>query len=79
VLLLLYSCTVFATEIATFSDDNCKDSLNSMPGPNGYPNGTCTQLMEGGIFGSFQIVQEDPGCDGELNTPIFPLAARASS
>lgn len=58
---------VVATTIATFSDAKCKDSLRSLEGPNGYPNGTCTQLMEGGIFGSFQVVQEDPGCDGEFN------------
>lgn len=53
-----------ATIIATFTDDKCKDSYKSINGPNGYPNGTCTQLRASGPFGSFQVVEEDEGCSG---------------
>lgn len=53
-----------ATIIATFTDDKCQDSYKSINGPNGYPNGTCTQLRASGPFGSFQVVEEDQGCSG---------------
>lgn len=56
-----------ASTIATFSDSNCKDSLKGFDGPNGYPNGTCTDLrVRSGNYGSFQIVSLDPGCTGRL-------------
>jgi hypothetical protein len=50
--------------ISTFADANCKDSLVSVDGPNGYPNGTCTDLRGTGTYGSFQVVGLDPGCTG---------------
>ncbi|KAG9186204.1 hypothetical protein G6011_02760 [Alternaria panax] len=54
---------VFATsQIALFSDDNCQESLRGLEGPNGYPNGTCTDLRRNGAYGSFQVVGLDPGC-----------------
>ncbi|KAN0085126.1 hypothetical protein V8E54_001593 [Elaphomyces granulatus] len=51
-----------ATQIATFTDNQCKNSFRSLNGPNGYPNGTCTNLRFNGPVGSFQVVQEDTGC-----------------
>lgn len=58
---------VFATsQIALFEDDNCQESLRGLEGPNGYPNGTCTDLRRNGPYGSFQVVGLDPGCTGML-------------
>ncbi|KAH6643603.1 hypothetical protein C7974DRAFT_1317 [Boeremia exigua] len=37
-------------------------SFKSLTGPNGYPDGTCTDLRRSGPYGSFQIVSLDPGC-----------------
>ncbi|RMZ69604.1 SH3 domain-containing [Pyrenophora seminiperda CCB06] len=65
-LLLLF--TTFAaqalatSQIALFTDNNCQDSLRGLEGPNGYPNGTCTDLRRSGQYGSFQVVGLDPGC-----------------
>lgn len=53
-----------ATVIETFSDSACQKSYNALDGPNGYPNGVCTQLRVQGEFGSFQVVQKDKGCTG---------------
>ncbi|KAI8938900.1 hypothetical protein NX059_004757 [Plenodomus lindquistii] len=51
-----------ASQIALFTDDSCKNSLRGMTGPNGYPNGTCTDLRRTGPYGSFQVVGLDEGC-----------------
>ncbi|KIW01945.1 uncharacterized protein PV09_06783 [Verruconis gallopava] len=66
---LLALCAVLLSErvlsasiISTFSDSNCQDSVTSLYGPNGYPNGTCTDIRRSGPYGSFQIVGLDPGC-----------------
>lgn len=73
-LLLLF--TTFAarawatSQIALFTDGNCQDSLRGLEGPNGYPNGTCTDLRRTGPYGSFQVVGLDPGCTGARQTPI---------
>ncbi|CAI9629692.1 unnamed protein product [Alternaria burnsii] len=63
VLLSAFVAHVAATsQIALFSDDNCQESLRGLEGPNGYPNGTCTDLRRNGAYGSFQVVGLDPGC-----------------
>ncbi|KAB2103987.1 hypothetical protein AG0111_0g7750 [Alternaria gaisen] len=63
VLLSAFVAHVIATsQIALFSDDNCQESLRGIEGPNGYPNGTCTDLRRNGAYGSFQVVGLDPGC-----------------
>jgi len=62
-LLTALAARVFATsQIALFEDDNCQESLRGLEGPNGYPNGTCTDLRRNGPYGSFQVVGLDPGC-----------------
>ncbi|KAH7076710.1 hypothetical protein BKA63DRAFT_288161 [Paraphoma chrysanthemicola] len=50
------------TQIALFSDSNCQNSLRGVEGPNGYPNGTCTDFRRTGSYGSFHVVGMDPGC-----------------
>ena len=66
-LLTALAVRVFATsQIALFEDDNCQESLRGLEGPNGYPNGTCTDLRRNGPYGSFQVVGLDPGCAGML-------------
>ncbi|KAK8156507.1 hypothetical protein IWX90DRAFT_100890 [Phyllosticta citrichinensis] len=65
--LLLIACpsSVFAaTTFATFYDDACQESYSGFSGPDGFPNGTCTDLDQanGGAFKSFQVVELDPGC-----------------
>lgn len=63
ILAALYAAPAFAvSQIALFSDEHCKDSLRGLEGPNGYPNGTCTDLRRNGPYGSFQVVGLDPGC-----------------
>ncbi|CAG5185447.1 uncharacterized protein ALTATR162_LOCUS11307 [Alternaria atra] len=60
---IAFATSVFAkSQIALFSDDNCQESLRGIEGPNGYPNGTCTDLRRNGAYGSFQVVGLDPGC-----------------
>jgi hypothetical protein len=67
VTLIALAARVFATsQIALFEDDNCQESLRGLEGPNGYPNGTCTDLRRNGPYGSFQVVGLDPGCTGTL-------------
>jgi hypothetical protein len=44
---------------------SCTASLRSLSGPNGFPNGTCTDLRRNGPYGSFHIISLDPGCTGE--------------
>lgn len=70
-ILCLVPLLVSATNIATFSDDSCQESFRDLEGPNGYPNGTCTQLNSRGPFKSFQLVEEDYGCSGETNSHAF--------
>ncbi|KAJ8111915.1 hypothetical protein OPT61_g5604 [Boeremia exigua] len=41
---------------------DCQTSFKSLTGPNGFPDGTCTDLRRSGAYGSFQIVSLDPGC-----------------
>jgi len=62
VFLALLQLVAAGTHIATFTDTKCKDSFRDIDGPNGYPNGTCSRLDSEGSFGSFQVVQQDPGC-----------------
>ena len=54
---------VSGSNIATFEDDSCANSLDNINGPNGYPDGTCTSLNLEPIE-SFQVVGLDPGCMG---------------
>ncbi|EUC51256.1 hypothetical protein COCMIDRAFT_79905 [Bipolaris oryzae ATCC 44560] len=62
-LLALCATHVFAaSQLALFTDDACQNSLRGLEGPNGYPNGTCTDLRRTGPYGSFQVVGLDPGC-----------------
>jgi hypothetical protein len=62
---LVFAQQALATsQIALFSDSNCQDSLRGLEGPNGYPNGTCTDLRRNGPYGSLQVVGLDPGCTG---------------
>ncbi|KAF2103610.1 hypothetical protein NA57DRAFT_53125 [Rhizodiscina lignyota] len=61
-LFILPALVAGSTNIATFSDSNCQQSFQNLQGPNGYPNGTCTALNTQGSYGSFQVVDEDPGC-----------------
>ena len=66
ILAALYAAPVFAvSQVALFADEHCKESLRGLEGPNGYPNGTCTDLRRTGRYGSFQVVGLDPGCTGE--------------
>ncbi|USP75180.1 hypothetical protein yc1106_02454 [Curvularia clavata] len=66
ILAALYAAPVFAvSQIALFTDEHCQDSLRGLEGPNGYPNGTCTDLRRNGPYGSFQVVGLDPGCTGK--------------
>lgn len=71
--------SVFAkSQIALFSDDNCQESLRGIEGPNGYPNGTCTDLRRNGAYGSFQVVGLDPGCTGMLFCEIMDAVVRTA-
>lgn len=54
--------TLAKSQIALFSDTNCQNTLRGVEGPNGYPNGTCTDLRRSGPYGSFHVVGLDPGC-----------------
>lgn len=65
--LLLLSLVTLSngTHIATFSDEECKNSLQDLDGPNGYPNGTCMRIDRKGRFGSFQVTDTDAGCSGK--------------
>lgn len=56
--------TFAVSQIALFSDTNCEQSLRGLEGPNGYPDGTCTDFRRNGAYGSFQVVGLDPGCVG---------------
>ncbi|KAF2728380.1 hypothetical protein EJ04DRAFT_569554 [Polyplosphaeria fusca] len=62
-LLVLLCCLTLAssTNIGTFTDSKCADTVDNLRGPNGYPNGTCTHLnLKNGT--SFQLIDVDPGC-----------------
>lgn len=64
--LVTIATTVSAvSQIALFTDSNCQDSFKGIEGPNGYPNGSCTDLRTGGVYGSLQVVGLDEGCAGE--------------
>ncbi|KAJ4406569.1 hypothetical protein N0V91_004511 [Didymella pomorum] len=56
------ACVQGASQIALFTDNNCQDSYKGLDGPNGYPNGTCTDMRRSGEYGSLQVVGLDPGC-----------------
>ncbi|KAF2996908.1 hypothetical protein E8E13_005803 [Curvularia kusanoi] len=61
--LALFAATVSAaSQIALFTDANCQDSYKGLDGPNGYPNGTCTDIRRSGSYGSLQVVGLDAGC-----------------
>jgi hypothetical protein len=62
--LISWARFVFSTNIATFSDSNCKNSFRDLSGPDGFPDGTCTLLNSVGPFNSFQVVDMDLGCTG---------------
>lgn len=75
--LVLYATHVFAaSQLALFTDEHCQNSLRGLEGPNGYPNGTCTDLRRTGPYGSFQVVGLDPGCTGELKPLIVNRETR---
>ncbi|RMZ70611.1 transmembrane alpha-helix domain-containing [Pyrenophora seminiperda CCB06] len=57
---------VSGSTFATFTDDQCKNSFQSIQAENGYPNGTCLRLADNGKFGSFQLVGLDPGCSATI-------------
>ncbi|KAH6629716.1 hypothetical protein C7974DRAFT_472440 [Boeremia exigua] len=61
-LLALASCAAAASQIALFTDTNCQDSFKGLEGPNGYPNGSCTDFRRSGTYGSLQVVGLDAGC-----------------
>ncbi|KAF1930196.1 uncharacterized protein M421DRAFT_24793, partial [Didymella exigua CBS 183.55] len=61
-LLTLASGAHAASQIALFTDDNCQDSFKGLEGPNGYPNGSCTDFRRSGSYGSLQVVGLDAGC-----------------
>ena len=63
---LLLSHSTAKSIISTFADANCQESITSLDGPNGYPNGTCTDFRRSGTYGSFQVVGLDAGCAGAL-------------
>lgn len=67
------ACVQGASQIALFTDNNCQDSYKGLDGPNGYPNGTCTDMRRSGEYGSLQVVGLDSGCAGALP---FLLSAR---
>lgn len=69
--LTLTTCVQAASQIALFTDDNCQDSYKGLEGPNGYPNGTCTDFRRSGEYGSLQVVGLDPGCAGILTFPCL--------
>lgn len=56
-----------STGIHIFTDTECTQSLNNITGPNGYPDGKCTNFSEWAPskFLSFQVVDLDPGCNGK--------------
>ncbi|KAJ4992278.1 hypothetical protein SVAN01_02297 [Stagonosporopsis vannaccii] len=60
--LILFRITTSASVISTFVDTNCQNSFKTFTGPNGYPDGSCTDLRRNGAYGSFQIISLDPGC-----------------
>ncbi|KAJ4376904.1 hypothetical protein N0V86_006342 [Didymella sp. IMI 355093] len=61
-LLALAACASAASQIALFTDAHCQDSYKGLEGPNGYPNGSCTDMRRSGAYGSLQVVGLDPGC-----------------
>ncbi|KAF3039880.1 hypothetical protein E8E12_002995 [Didymella heteroderae] len=61
-LLALTTYVRAASQIALFTDSNCQDSYKGLEGPNGYPNGSCTDIRRSGEYGSLQVVGLDPGC-----------------
>lgn len=76
IVLLQHGSLVGSTSsIATFSDENCQNSLSSFDGPNGYPNGTCSRLERSGKYGSFQVVNLDNGCSGRETNMFFILSS----
>ena len=52
------------SHVALFTDAHCQDTYKALDGPNGYPNGTCTDMRRSGEYGSLQVVGLDPGCAG---------------
>ncbi|PGH12345.1 hypothetical protein AJ80_06755 [Polytolypa hystricis UAMH7299] len=65
----LIHITIGTTTISTFIDVECKQSYDSFDGPNGYPDGLCTELKKNGLIGSFQVIQQDPGCSVSIYSP----------
>lgn len=50
--------------ISTFTDADRQVFFKRLTGPNGYPDGTHTDLRQDGAYDSFQVVSLDPGCAG---------------
>ncbi|KAF2269552.1 hypothetical protein CC78DRAFT_540079 [Lojkania enalia] len=69
---------VFSSDISTFTDSTCANSLDNLNGPNGYPNGTCTPLNIRNNQ-SFQITGLDSGCAVTLYGPDADPEAPCSS
>jgi len=76
-LLALTTCVHAASQISLFTDSNCQDVYKGLEGPNGYPNGSCTDIRRSGEYGSLQVVGLDPGCAGRLS--FFSLRVSISN
>ncbi|KAF1993551.1 hypothetical protein P154DRAFT_540316 [Amniculicola lignicola CBS 123094] len=72
------STVATGSNIATFKDESCSQSIDNLSGPNGYPNGTCTRLSLGTLK-SFQVVNLDKGCAvtiyGPDEDPAYPCSS----
>jgi hypothetical protein len=62
------------SHVALFTDAHCQDTYKALDGPNGYPNGTCTDMRRSGEYGSLQIVGLDPGCAGTFTLSLLQLS-----
>ncbi|KAF3051855.1 hypothetical protein E8E11_009896 [Didymella keratinophila] len=58
-LLALTTCVRAASQISLFTDSNCQDVYKGLEGPNGYPNGSCTDIRRSGEYG-ITIYIDDP-------------------
>ena len=55
-LLAVLTALVSATShVALFTDAHCQDSYKALDGPNGYPNGTCTDMRREWVRRSFSL------------------------
>lgn len=60
-----------ASTWAIFEDSDCEQSLNSIAGENGYPDGVCTDIQGSasisGQFQGFMFTVLDAGCSRKSN------------